>query len=149
MQKPTVTAEEEGSFDVSLELKKDYQLEVQFGQAGVDRIVVDEPPPIGSGAGPAPTRLLAAALLTCLSESLIYCLRRARIEVTGLKASAHSIRVRNEQGRLRIGRIQVTLEPAVLAEDRPRMSRCLDVFENYCVVTQSVRPGIEVDVTVV
>jgi hypothetical protein len=28
-------------------------------------------------------------------------------------------------------------------QDRTRVTRCLDIFENYCTVTQSVRKGIE------
>jgi hypothetical protein len=30
----------------------------------------------------------------------------------------------------------------------PRMGRCLDIFEQFCIVTQSVRQGIQVDVRV-
>jgi uncharacterized OsmC-like protein len=32
--------------------------------------------------------------------------------------------------------------------DKKRVSRCLDIFENYCTVTQSVRKGIEVTVNI-
>ena len=31
---------------------------------------------------------------------------------------------------------------------RSRVERCLELFEDFCVVTQSVRNGIEVDVAV-
>jgi organic hydroperoxide reductase OsmC/OhrA len=51
---------------------------------------------------------------------------------------------RNEQGRVRVQRITVRIEPEVAEEDVPRMKRCLQIFEQYCVVTGSVRGGIDV-----
>lgn len=44
--------------------------------------------------------------------------------------------------------IHVTLAPEVTAEVRDRMGRCLEVFESFCVVTESVRRGIDVAVRV-
>lgn len=31
-------------------------------------------------------------------------------------------------------------------QDRERMKRCLDIFEDFCIVTQSVRKGVDVKV---
>lgn len=56
--------------------------------------------------------------------------------------------LRNPQGRLRIGGIEVKIQPEVAPEDRDRMGRCMELFEEFCVVTQSVRRGIEVKVDV-
>jgi hypothetical protein len=55
---------------------------------------------------------------------------------------------RNEDGRLRVHAIAVQIEPVVDEAQHARMRRCLELFEDFCVVTQSVRGGIEVDVTV-
>jgi organic hydroperoxide reductase OsmC/OhrA len=57
--------------------------------------------------------------------------------------------VRNQRGRLRIGGLKVRLAPDVRAEDRERIGRCLDLFEDFCIVTQSVREGLKVEVEVV
>jgi organic hydroperoxide reductase OsmC/OhrA len=56
--------------------------------------------------------------------------------------------VRDDRGRLRIGGVAVRLHPRVAAEDRERLGRCLELFEEFCVVTQSVRRDIDVQVTV-
>jgi hypothetical protein len=42
----------------------------------------------------------------------------------------------------------VRLTPTVPAEQHPAVPRCLALFEDYCVVTASVRPAIDVRVTV-
>ncbi|HSL72575.1 MAG TPA: OsmC family protein [Longimicrobiales bacterium] len=135
-------------FAVSVALQQDYQLLVNFDGLDVEPVLVDEPLPLGEGSGPNPNRMLAAAVATCLSASLLFCLRKSRIEVTELHTRAEGELVRDQNGRLRIGRITVTLEPAVSAEDRARMDRCLGLFQDFCTVTESVRHGIEVDVAV-
>jgi organic hydroperoxide reductase OsmC/OhrA len=33
-------------------------------------------------------------------------------------------------------------------QDRERMERCMQVFEDFCIVTQSVRKGVDVNVRV-
>ena len=55
---------------------------------------------------------------------------------------------RNADGRLRIPKAFVTLHLPEGNEDYQHLERILDQFENFCTVTQSVRHGIEVDVTV-
>ena len=54
----------------------------------------------------------------------------------------------NEKGRLRIGGVAVRIALDLAPEDEPWKGRCLELFEDFCVVTQSVRGGIPVDVFV-
>jgi len=133
-------------FALTLTLQGGYAFTVDFGQEGVDDLMVDEPPPFGAGRGPNAARLLAAAVGHCLGASLLFCLRRSRIPVKQLRVTVAGTLVRNERGRLRIGEIRVNLAPDITPEDRDRIGRCLDVFEDYCIVTESVRQGTPVTV---
>jgi uncharacterized OsmC-like protein len=121
---------------------------VAFGLDGVPDLTLDEPPPLGEGRGPNAARLIAAAVGNCLAASLTFCLRRSRIQVRQLRATVEGTFARNERGRLRIGEIRVKLAPDVAPEDRDRMSRCLDLYEDFCIVTESVRNGFPVTVEV-
>jgi uncharacterized OsmC-like protein len=103
---------------------------------------------LGKGNGPAPSRLLAAAVMNCLASSLLYCLRKSRVDVSEMRASVVGTLGRSERGRLRIDSLDVTLEPGVAPEQLDRMSRCERLFEDYCVVTESVRRGIDVRVRI-
>jgi organic hydroperoxide reductase OsmC/OhrA len=134
----------EETFEITMELKEGYKFLVDFQDQRIPSLALDEPPPLGEGEGPHAVRLLAAAVGNCLSASALFCLRRARIEVKSMRTGVETELGRNEQGRLRIQAIKVRIEPAVAEEDIPRMKRCLEVFEDYCTVTGSVRGGIEV-----
>jgi organic hydroperoxide reductase OsmC/OhrA len=135
-------------FALTLTLQDGYAFTVDFGREGIPDLEVDEPPPLGAGRGPNATRLLAAAVGNCLGASLLYCLRRSKIEVEGLRTMVEGTLVRNERGRMRIGEIRVTLAPEVTPEQRERMGRCRELFEDFCIVTESVRQGIKVEVAV-
>jgi uncharacterized OsmC-like protein len=136
------------SFDLTMELQDGYRFLVDFAQPGVPPLLLDEPEPLGAGDGPNAARVLAAAVGNCLSASALFCLRRARIDVHGMRTTVSASLARNEAGRLRLAGIQVRITPVVDAADHGRMRRCLELFEDFCVVTQSVRSGIEVDVSV-
>jgi len=138
----------DGRFEVGLTLRDGYAFTVDFAAGEGPPLVVDELPPLGEANGPNPARLLAAAVGSCLSASLLFCLRKSRVEVSQLRTTVSGSIVRNERGRLRIGGIRVRLAPEVTAEQRARMGRCLDLFQDFCIVTESVREGITVDVTV-
>lgn len=136
------------AFDVSLTLDEAFRFQVDFRQPGVPNLQMDEPEPLGEGQGPNASRLLAAAVGNCLSASALFCLRKAKVAVTGMRTEVHTELVRNEDGRLRIGKIEVSLNPEFEDADQARIARCLDLFEDFCLVTESVRKGIDVDVDV-
>lgn len=145
---PTPTTEAEQRFSFVVHLHDGYMQVVDWALDGVTPLETDEPPPLGADRGPNPARVLGAAVASCLGASLLFCLRKSRIEVKDLRTIVEGTMRRNERGRLRIGGIRVHLAPTVAAEDRERMTRCLEIFEDFCIVTQSVREGIAIDVQV-
>ena len=135
---PTITIRREGGF----------RFRVRFDHERMRDIVTDEPPPLGTGSAPNPPALLGAAVGSCLASSLLFCLQKAHLEVHDLEADVEVRTARNEQGRLRISDIQVVLAPGVNPGVSLKSNRCLELFESFCVVTESVRNGIDVRVTV-
>jgi len=141
-------SEEEKPIHIDLELLEGYQLKARFDVEGMPDLVVDETTPLGENRGPNPARLLAASAAACLSASLLFCLRKARTEVKGMSTKVETTLTRNNQGRLRIGGIRVKIFPQVDASMQERVERCKELFEDFCVVTQSIRQGIPVEVEV-
>lgn len=138
---------DEHEFAVTLEQRDGFAFSAAFEDPTLATIKLDEPPPLGMGSGPNAARVLAAAVGHCLSASLLFCLRKARIPVAGMRTTVRGTIVRNERGRFRVGRIAVEVDPRIDAGDRGRIERCLQVFEDFCIVTESIRRGIDVSVT--
>ncbi len=136
------------TFEVTLTREEGYRIQADFHLDGVAPLLMDEPAPLGDGAGPPAAEVLAAAVGNCLTASLLFCLSKARIEVAGVQTSVTGRTARNEKGRLRIAELTVRLAPDISPADRDRAGRCFDLFEDFCIVTQSVRGGIDIRVQV-
>jgi organic hydroperoxide reductase OsmC/OhrA len=132
----------------TLSREEGYRFRVRFDHEGIPDLITDEGSPLGEGKGPNPSRLLAAAVGNCLAASLLFCLGKAHLSVDGLEAEVLTEFTRNEDGRLRIADIQVRLLPHWTEEMAGKARRCLEIFEDFCLVTQAVRNGVPVKVTV-
>ena len=135
-------------FTIALTQQADYRFEARFDDPALPPLVTDEPPPLGEGTGPNPARLLGTAVANCLAASLLFSLRKFRNDAEPLRAVATVAVVRNAQKRLRIGSISVDLHLSALSADMKSLDRVLGQFEDFCIVTQSVRAGVAVDVRV-
>jgi len=139
---------EEKQLTVQMEQIDNYQFKVSFDE-GID-LLMDEPEPLGDDNGPNATKVLSAAVGNCLSASLLFCLQKARIDVRKVRTTVKTDMTRNEKKRLRIGGSKVTINIDLDATDGPnRMRKCIELFESFCVVTASVRNGIDVAVEVI
>jgi uncharacterized OsmC-like protein len=133
---------------VTVKLHRGYEFVATFDDVeGAPEMRLDEPRPLGEGGAPCATDVLSAAVANCLSASLAFCLRRARIEVKGIEARVTTRVARNDKGRYRIEGIDVELSHEVV-DPEGRRARCLEIFEDFCTVTASIRQGIPVTVSV-
>ncbi|MFX1382608.1 MAG: OsmC family protein [Promethearchaeota archaeon] len=106
--------------------------------------------------GPNPSRLLALGVLGCLSASFIFCLQKRGLKVDDFNSEAEVKIARNEKGFWRVKKINVSINPKITdPEALKRAHQCLkenkegvSFFEEYCIVTQSVRSGINVELNV-
>jgi uncharacterized OsmC-like protein len=135
-------------FKIDIQQVDDFAFQVDFGMEGVSSLLLDEPEPIGNSNGPNPSRVLAASVGTCLSASLLFCMRKAKVEVNGISTRVHTLLTRNEQGRLRIGEMKIAIEVDSNTGEEKGIARCAKIFKDYCVVTESVKNGIPVEVEV-
>ena len=119
-------------FSLEMELIKDFQFMVKFDIPEMPDMVVDEPPAIGGdAAGPNPSRMVGTAVANCMASSLVHCLRRAKADVRGIKAQASGIIARNDEGLLRLQKVNVTIHPRLGSRsDEAALERCKGIFEN-------------------
>lgn len=138
----------EQTIRVTLEQEDGYAFRIRFDDDALEPLLSDENPPLGEGRGPNPSRLLLAALANCLSASLLFALRKYKNTPGVLHAEITATPMRNAEGRLRIPQAFVEIRLAEGGEAHAQLDRILAQFEEFCVVTQSVREGIDVEVTV-
>jgi uncharacterized OsmC-like protein len=142
-------SEEAGKFTIHLEQEEDYTFRVKFDIKKAEDLLMDEPPPLGERNGPNASRLVAAAAANCLSASLMFCLAKEDVPADSVKTEATCTMIRNDKKRLRIGRLDVRITAGGELLESKKLDRCLSLFEDFCVVTASLREGIPVGVEVV
>ncbi len=131
-------------FSISMELVEDYLFKIDFGEFG--DVMADEAPPLGGGEGPNPARLVAAAVGNCLCASLLFALRKQKDNPGQVRATVTG-ELERQEGRWRIGKMDVAME-VENPDSLPHLPKALDQFEDFCIVTQSIRQGIPVNVSV-
>ena len=139
---------DEKVFITKLSRISDYKFKANFDTPKDFEVLIDEPEPIGKGSAPSASRYLAAAVGNCLSASLLFCFEKAKIELDDFNTSVETVMRRNDKGRWRITSINVKLKPQIGHNSIAKSKRCLDLFEDFCIVTQSVKNGVNVNVDV-
>lgn len=137
----------ESTIIVNLTQKQDYQFDVSFAN-GVPPLYCDEPAPLGQGTGPSPVQLLAAAVGNCLSDSLLFALRKFKQAPEPIRTEVTAEVGRNDEGRVRVLNMKAKLQLGVPAGSLQHLDRVLSQFEAFCTVTQSVGQGIPIQVEV-
>jgi organic hydroperoxide reductase OsmC/OhrA len=132
---------------VALERRSGLQYKVDFAP-GMAALYTDATPPLGQAKGPDSEMLLMAAVGNCLAASLAFSLDKYKNESVNIKAVVGGAISQNDQGRLRMHSITVDIGLGAAASSLRFLQRALEQYEDFCVVTQSVRAAIPVTVRV-
>lgn len=135
------------TIQVELQQQHDYRFDIVFG-GDVPVITSDEPAPLGTGLGPSPVQLLSAAVGNCLSDSLLFALRKFKQAPEPISCQITSEVGRNADNRLRVLKMTAVMRLGVPAAQLAHLDRVLESFEQYCTVTQSVGQGIPIEIQV-
>jgi uncharacterized OsmC-like protein len=144
--------------NVKITLDKDLIFKSFFEFTETSKILIDETlDKTGQMKGPDAATLLGMAVISCLSASFIFCLNKRNLSLDDLEAEADISFYNTEKGYERIKRIDVKIipktdDPDVLKriEQCTREMRSGDMyFEETCIITPSVREGIDINVKVI
>lgn len=133
----------EKSITVHLQQQADYRFDIRFDET-MPVLTSDEPAPLGTGLGPSPVQLLCAAVGNCLSDSLLFAFRKFKQTPEPIHCEVQAVIGRNEQGRMRVLKMDAKLKLGVAANQLEHADRVLSQFEEFCTVTQSVGQGIPI-----
>lgn len=114
-------------------------------------VTFDEPRPLGDDESASPVGYMFSSLVACQISVLAQCLEKSRIDEYYIAADADI----NRRGRdevseempahtaKRIEHIDVDITLEVPEKYEGRAERCLDVYDQGCIVGQSFRAGID------
>ncbi|MCK4844339.1 MAG: OsmC family protein [Candidatus Heimdallarchaeota archaeon] len=145
-----MTEEKEFTYEINMEKLENYKFLVDFGRESIPSLLMDETKDIPGGeeTGPTASMLMGAAVGNCLSASLVFCLSKKRVNLENLKTKITLKRKRNDKGYWSISEIVVDLQPEIAEEDRKRFDQCVEIFRNYCIVSNSIETGIPLTVNI-
>lgn len=132
---------------VKLVQQEDFKFAIHFSSE-LPPFLADEPPPLGNSAGPSPAQLLAAAVANCLSDSLIFALKKFKQDPSPIETIASCNVGRNSDNRLRVLSINVQISLGVPAESLENLDRVLGQFQEFCTVSSSINPHIPVQIEI-
>jgi len=138
---------DDNQLTVTLEQIGGFEFLVKFDEG--TELLMDEPKPLGEGKGPSASKVLSAAIGNCLSASLLFCLQKARVDTRRIKTTVTTTVKRNENKRVRVGPVHVQINIDLDKGPRPKINQCIKLFQDFCVVTASIRRGVDVSVEVI
>jgi uncharacterized OsmC-like protein len=78
----------------------------------------------------------------------MFCIEKSRGNVKDIEADVETSLTRNDKGRWRVEGIKVNMKVDMNDIDKEKLERCKSIFEDFCIVTASVREGVKIDVEV-
>jgi len=142
---------------ISINLKEEMIFQLQNTYKSLDFLLIDETlDDQKEKIGPDAASLLGMAVISCLSASFIFCLNKRNLTLDDLEAKADISFKEPRPGYKRINSIDVKIIPKTNdAEVLKRIKQCIKkmksgdmFFEESCIITPSVREGINVQVSV-
>ncbi len=126
-----------------------YKFSVTFDEQDIEgKLHMDESKPVGRGEGPTAAMMLSSAVGHCLTSSLLFCMEKSRAKIERIETDLVTNLARNEKGRWRVAGIKVNMKVKPESGDAEKLERCKGIFEDFCIVTESVRHGTKIDVEV-
>ena len=142
---------------VSINLESDMIFKLQNAYKDLDSLLIDETlEDQKEKVGPDAASLLGLAVISCLSASLLFCLNKRNLTLDDLQAKADISFKEPKKGYKRVASIDVKMIPKTSnPEVLKRLKQCIKeikdghmFFEESCIITPSVREGINVEVKI-
>jgi len=142
---------------IRIKLDKDLIFKSNFDFEKTKEIFIDETlDKSGKLIGPDAASLIGMAITSCLSASFLFCLYKRNLSLDDLEAHADISFFQNDKGYTRIRKIDIKIVPKTEDPDvLKRIKQCIRemrsgdmYFEETCIITPSVKEGININVEV-
>ncbi len=136
--------------EVGIRLEEEMIFKCDLGQIKMNNLFIDEQhKKTKDKIGPNPSKLLALSVLGCMAASFAFCLQKKNFSLPHFDGKAVITSNRNEKGFWRVKKIDIILNPEIKnPEMLKRVDQCKKFFEQFCIISESIREGIEINTTI-
>ncbi len=136
---------------VTLEWIEGEDLEIKFNSELMNDVTIKRKGVPSEKMGGEARKLLAAALAECMCSTLYFLLKWAKVDFSVLRAEAVPVTSKDEKGRLYVDRIDlmINLEIKGDQDDLKRLSRVENLFKRGCLMSRSIKKGIEINYKII
>ncbi len=137
--------------EVGIRLEEEMLFKCDLGQIKMDNLFIDDRHKKSKDKiGPNPSKLLALSLLGCMGASFAFCLQKKNFSLSDFEGKAFITSKRNEKGFWRIKKINIELQPKIDSPKmRKRAEQCQKFFEQFCIISESIKEGIEISTNLI
>lgn len=134
--------------EVGIKLEEGMIFKCDLGQIKMNDLFIDEQNKKSiNKIGPNPSKLLALSVLACLAGSFTFCVQKNNSLLSDIEGKAIITSKRNEEGFWRLKKIDITLNPKIdNPKMRKRVDQCQKNFEQFCIISESIREGIDINI---
>lgn len=125
-----------------------HQLNFKAELDGLHKAEIDELEPHGTDLAPNPADYLLLAVGGCLASAFMFSVSKFDVNLKKMHAKVRGKYTRVNE-HVRIERVDVILEvdPSTEKDLKEIKEWCIGVFRNFCVVSESIRKGLPIRVT--
>jgi uncharacterized OsmC-like protein len=136
--------------EVGIRLEEEMIFKCDLGQIKLNNLFIDEQHKKSKDKiGPNPSKLLALSILGCMAASFAFCLQKKNFSLPDIEGKAVITSKRNKKGFWRLKKIDIVLNPTIESPEMyKRVDQCKKFFEQFCIISESIREGIEINTTV-
>ncbi len=138
----------ESRVKVGLKLQENMLFKCELGNVKMQDLYIDERnKKKHEKIGPSPIKLLALSVLSCLAACFEFCLQKKGFTLSDLDGRAEVTFLRKDKDFWRIKKIDVDILPKIdNLEMRKSIAQCKGLFEQHCIISESLRKGMEINV---
>ena len=138
----------EARVKVGLKLQENMLFKCELGNVKMQDLYIDERNKKKTEKiGPSPIKLLALSVLGCLAVCFEFCLQKKGFTLSDLDGRAEVTFTRKDKEFWRIRKIDIDLLPKIdNTEMRKSVAQCKNLFEQHCIISESLRKGMEINV---
>jgi len=123
---------------------------IKFGSKSIDELIISRSRVPREEIGGEARELLAASIAECMSSTLLFYLKWAKIKLNGLRSTVEVITDKDEQGHYRVSMVNLNFNVEIPRdkETLKKLERVKKILSRGCFISRSLERGVKVNFSI-